>query len=525
MRKKYLLIIPFVILALASCRRSTEGITSVETTTIVSNGDTVIKKELYFDNQSKLYKSSSKEYLSTYFFNNSDIPYVSIEDYINIVPYFDQKLQKNEDNTYVLDNSLNPKKLKVDEEKDQIIMYDFGFYNIDEKQIKNDNSYYDSLDFTFFETNEDIETILDLSKYNLTIEEVDDKIVLPFHVVSNLFGTDSYIYTYYSPTKYVGYALEEGASSYSFDPLPTSNEYLEYNYNIVNFIFGELYGVGEYYKFNINNMLSKYKSRFLNTDTSFSALGDFVTSLEDCHVGFYSFSDGYNGYPSFSTSDRESHLYETYSTIEELRNVNQTYTLNSETAVIQLDEFNIEGTFSPITIRDKLNDYKNKGYKNIIFDIGLNGGGDTFALAYILGLMTNDDIVFNMTNIKNGHQSGEIFKIDINGDGSFTDNDAYDNFNYYVLASEFSYSCANEFVHYVKQNKLATVIGQQTGGGACAISPLATPSGALLQYSGLLAFIYEDNFFTEYGVEPDYLLSYEKMYNDESLLEFIESIN
>ena len=112
-----------------------------------------------------------------------------------------------------------------------------------------------------------------------------------------------------------------------------------------------------------------------------------------------------------------------------------------------------------------------------VIDVSTNGGGDTFSLAEILGLMTNDDITLESYNIRSGHVSSETFKVDANYDGNFDDNDAYD-YNYFVLSSGYSFSCANEFVNYCKKHNLAKIIGQKSGGGAFSISPAVTPFGS-----------------------------------------------
>ena len=161
--------------------------------------------------------------------------------------------------------------------------------------------------------------------------------------------------------------------------------------------------------------------------------------------------------------------------------------------------------------------------KNIIFDVTLNGGGDTFALAYILGLMTNDDIVLKMKNVKTDHEYKEIIKVDVNENSNFSDLDAYDNFNYYVLSSGFSYSCANDFVLYCNETGIAKTIGQKTGGGACSIFPFVTPCGSLIQASSLNGLYDKNNNLIEYGVDPLIQIEYGYNYDTNTLLNIINN--
>ena len=200
--------------------------------------------------------------------------------------------------------------------------------------------------------------------------------------------------------------------------------------------------------------------------------------------------------------------------------------LDSNTALLSFSKFQIDpssGTANRLALL--LNDCKTQGITNVIFDVTQNGGGDTFSLAQVLGLMTNDDITLDFYNVRTNHAINEIFKIDANFDGDFTDLDAFADFNYYILSSGYSYSCANDFIVYCKKHNLAKIIGKKSGGGACCIAPFATPTGGLIIISGLSGFKDSEGNLPEYGVDVDYEIEYENIYKKDYLIGAINSFN
>ena len=534
-RIKYLLfVIPICLLALASCRRM-EVYKPVSTTFVVDN-EVVNFKEIEFINESSAYPSSRK-YIPTYFFGNSQIPYITIEDYIGNISYYDNKLIKKDNFLYVEENENNDRKLQLIPSENKIVMHDYNFFSIDEKQIKSSLDYYKYLNLKFVEENNDYNSIIDLNNYNLEIKEVNGLALLPFHVINTIFSSESYYYVNYVGDKYYGTSYEDDTIAMTTLKnaltIAKTQEYLEYNFNIIKFVFNEFYGLYDERKTIIDN-LDSLKQNFLSGTESTEYI-NFLSSLEDCHtsnlylndffekttVSVYggrrqalenAFYEDYNAYNAFMTKYKQG-------------NNTSYYSIDSKTVLIPIFEFNVSGDSSPLNIRKILDKCKNSNIENIIFDVGLNGGGDTFALAFILGLMTDDDIVLKFTNVKNKHTSKEIFKIDANLDGSFDDNDAYDSFNYFVLSSGYSFSCANDFINYCKEKKLATVIGQKSGGGGCCVYPLVTPNGMLIQTSGLNGLYNSKGELIEFGVSPDYYVNNGSNYDVYQLINIINSVN
>ena len=112
---------------------------------------------------------------------------------------------------------------------------------------------------------------------------------------------------------------------------------------------------------------------------------------------------------------------------------------------------------------------QNPEIKNIIIDMTCNGGGDDFALTSIewltrgLGYLRFDSRLTDRVKTKNA-------QFDMNFDSKFDENDVspYTDYNFGVLTSNISFSCANAFPWFMHEHG-AMILGQKSGGGACAV--------------------------------------------------------
>ena len=529
MKKLLFLMLPLSIIALASCGAS------IKSRKIIENDNVIIEKRLQYTNESKTYKyESDKKILNTYYFNGSKIPYVNIIDLVDAIDYYEKGFIEKEKNDFYLDDSNYSKHLKLDAENDIIYAYDFDFYNIDDMEYKYLDNYQKNLYMTTNELDEDKEVIIDLSKYDLEILEEENKLVLPFHVISSLFSQNSYYYVHYYGTRYKGYSLDDGIAlvNEETDREPSyTKDYSAYQYNYLRFLFNELYGLSFYNKDNVDQLLENNKTDIIDKKTSVKGLNKLVSELSDLHTYTYGYNDFYSrDYSSFE-SEREKNALalrsklniqyaSLYCDIKDGNSLVVEYN-GTKALLISFNSFNINNSMN--IIQSNIRYYApSAGINNIIIDVSTNGGGDTFSLAEILGLMTNDDITLESYNIRSGHVSSETFKVDANYDGNFDDNDAYD-YNYFVLSSGYSFSCANEFVNYCKKHNLAKIIGQKSGGGAFSISPAVTPFGSFFFYGSLNGFRDKNGNLTEDGIDVDYELSYDDFYSSQALITAIKS--
>lgn len=175
-----------------------------------------------------------------------------------------------------------------------------------------------------------------------------------------------------------------------------------------------------------------------------------------------------------------------------------------------------------------LQDIKNKtGVEKVVIDISTNGGGTLGVMNELITLLSKDnksttyvqqdvlDVVQSMTT-----------KVDTNNDKIYDSNDVFGNdFDFYILTSEFSFSCGNAFPFYLKKHGFAKIIGQKSGGGECAVSEAYLPSGEHFYHSSNIHIgWYNDSYFEgdEPGVDVDIEIDYKDFYNLDKLQQLIK---
>lgn len=75
--------------------------------------------------------------------------------------------------------------------------------------------------------------------------------------------------------------------------------------------------------------------------------------------------------------------------------------------------------------------------------------------------------------------------------------------DFYVVIDTPSYSAANVFTAIFKDHNLGTVVGHNTGGGACAINFTTLPNNMVMVYSSNMMFLAEKDSDLDAGVTPD----------------------
>ena len=186
-------------------------------------------------------------------------------------------------------------------------------------------------------------------------------------------------------------------------------------------------------------------------------------------------------------------------------------------------------TFTAIyfTISKIIPKYSN--VKNIVFDVTINGGGYVLALAQLAALMTSDPTVIFKDTLNGG--IGEYhYEVDTNGDGVY--NASEDTFagkyNFYVLQSEFSFSCANAFPTICKNMGCAKIIGSAySGGGTCPVSYGYDALGSRFQISarhnGMLKNSNGEYIHNDDGCPADKIVDSSKWYIPSQLNSWINS--
>ena len=129
---------------------------------------------------------------------------------------------------------------------------------------------------------------------------------------------------------------------------------------------------------------------------------------------------------------------------------------------------------------------ENPSIRNILFDLSANSGGSNDMLSYMIDLMFGDN-VFRGYNVLTGQDEYAVLHSDKNLDGVFDEKDdevKYD-FNYAVLTTRSSFSCGN-LMPVLMQDHGAVLLGEPSGGGACAIQISTLTNGGEYMMSSWL---------------------------------------
>ena len=126
--------------------------------------------------------------------------------------------------------------------------------------------------------------------------------------------------------------------------------------------------------------------------------------------------------------------------------------------------------------------------KNVVINLSDNGGGDVAGLLAILGFLSEDgEVKFTDQDLIAGNYREEYYHVDTNLDGIADDNDGYGGqYDFYIMCSGNSYSCANALPYFAQQQGLAKIIGTAPGGGDCVVGYFIDAYGRCAYYSGPL---------------------------------------
>ncbi len=168
--------------------------------------------------------------------------------------------------------------------------------------------------------------------------------------------------------------------------------------------------------------------------------------------------------------------------------------------------------------------------ENVVMDLSLNGGGDTGTAEYVMALFLGQADLSTKDTLT-GAMTDAVYTIDTNLDGKFDESDtlAGKGLHLYCLESPVSFSCGNLVPNAFKASHKVTILGQESGGGSCAIHPLCTAGGSRYQVSGYRMFSVMKNgsfYDVDRGAEPDYFIGdVNRFYDRKELTEYINSLN
>ncbi len=558
------------------------------------------KKDVYgLDDKGEVAKLGNCELV---FKDNSEIPYVSLEDGVDWM-------------SQVRQTALKDKKYKFEFKKDGgnfVISNDTGAKCSINKDTQ--TFVYDDYDkFTSFST--DLQkplALLPLSEKNkaiklvsndytagkkieiglknyskLDIYEKNDKLYLPISVFNSLlFNTGSNLNLEYNGTNLFLIAgstlvdttiipvetdlakkFREGAAKEKI-----SEEYLDYYYQSLCLDFNINYGLKDKFNdFDTFVTTYDYKKNLLNTDPkqidNYTAI--ILSWLNDGHTALSNFS---NYYPFGDNKADETKMNPVKKNLDEMdaafnkakekKNIEDGLDYSGDTVFVTFKEFkpvDEDFLYTPKTSKDddlgeigaELDDlldslttantaklfnklyedltsdkYKNT-IKNIVIDLTSNDGGAADALIYSLSTLLGNVTVDSVNSLTGGH-SKQVYKADINADGTIDEKDKslYElGFKIFFLDSQYSFSSANAMPYIAKLNNPNVVtLGAKTAGGPCALRQVVTPINSVIAASSLNTLSKLENgkyVNIDDGIKADVSLTEEQMIDRQYIVENI----
>lgn len=403
-------------------------------------------------------------------------------------------------------------------------------------------------------------TTIDMGSHNLDIIYANSTVYLPVLIVSSIFLYAEFITMAFNGTNF--YITNDPSTLIVVEPSPNdfgesyyetstmketsikSQAEADHDANIFLFIIDYFYGFmenrgfkngyGAYLKEDhpdvYNNLFST------DAETAYDAYDYVILSeMGDGHSNIYGVGGFYNG--GQHTIDAQDstryttliNLLRTFSaTRNEVLGLNNAglgdkyleISSDGETAIIRFDVFltnhyapNQSDEFYESHVEDDnfslfytcFRKIKEIGtVKNVIIDVSCNSGGYSESLICDLGFIIDNPSI-NVYDTLSGGAYKAKYRTDTNANGSFEIGESPANdYEMYVLTSSFSFSCANAFPYFAKEEGVK-IMGLQSGGGQCCICSYLLPDGYPVQISYSFVLGRDENRFTnmDNGVPVD----------------------
>ncbi|QKT05658.1 S41 family peptidase [Mycoplasma sp. OR1901] len=550
-----------------------------ELTTLIKNTNEVINNK-QLNNKSNLISQSNTftnyfegynfmdENITTYNKEGEKVIYVGLRDMIyKLDGLFVNKGINIIKNDQVIEYILpNKEKIKIDLNKNTFSATSPDFWNF----VKENDSLDPNIHLDFYSSKKIVQSNSEWVEYSLDESgfdfiKLDNEVLIPLPIFNILFANPNYYNLYLNDNHIYGFDTVYNGNSDTKRKIVNlkTNQDLkdrEYNFNTLKFLMNNFYGLKDK-KFNNKkweDTLTKYqKDLILSTEivkNNFGYIDVLQNNLSDRHtvVKNFSFLNQNNSFPfteygnqniNFNNSILSSTMLFDQKQNNYSERVNDGSNIYKEgntafitTYLFDFKEGNSTFDFYKKSLKTILNDNKNleesKKIKNIVLDFTSNGGGETISLFKALSFLTNEHVKDYQINKIDNSITLKDYTVDNNENNEFLDNDSFANdFKFYILTSFNTFSAANIMAHIAKENKWATIIGNNSGGGGFSVLPTSLPDGTSLFISSVNGSYttnkkeseiksISDLVDVEEGVKPDLKINYKHYYN----LEYINNL-
>lgn len=163
----------------------------------------------------------------------------------------------------------------------------------------------------------------------------------------------------------------------------------------------------------------------------------------------------------------------------------------------------------------------NTSIKNVVLDVTANTGGLLNIVPFIAGITTPDPTMCLKDSF-----SGQViefhYETRLNGDPDLTT--LANKYNFFVLTSKYSFSCANALPTVLKGTNVK-LLGQKGAGGTCPVFRCSDACGSAFVMSGIYNIVYksESNYLdNENGVPVDIEIAEADLYDFDKIVTLIK---
>ena len=568
MKKKSLLFVILWILilcsgAFAGCARS-----------VNDNALSLTKTEYAFQNYSSEFTLPASK-MQAYFYANGNVPYMDILDFVSALDGFldteNFSASVNEKYNVLtlswLYEGIYKLYCSVNWETNEIYVNDLTFFYNTVPYGETNYAY--ALQTTDYYSSGGSSVTFHLQNYGFDILYYYGKCLIPFCVLNTLFCSYNMYNVYFNGDAFYGiYFLPSDLDSETYTAIKTSSlngtdcpsDVRTAAVNHLCFVMDHFYGLKEYK--NISSFRAQLSADVLadlmsvDPDDNIAAYAQiFHKGLDEMHtslttLSYYNEPDAWlNVLSPDVIGDHWLNFYSVYTELYLAResrwedSAPPVVRFSDDTAIITLDQF-VTGTQEQIyngnAIRDDAWQYdsffymrkamediaSHGGINNIVLDITFNGGGNLGAMERVLGYLTDSALPISVGDTLSGAASVEYVAVDTDLDEDFTDKDSFDTYEWFVMTSPYTFSAANTFASVCQSTGIATIIGEQSGGGMCSVMPVILADGTALQMSSntCMQSVSVQNGNTAFhdiegGITPDRVLERSYFYTDDAYLD------
>jgi hypothetical protein len=469
-----------------------------------------------FVGTSEEYVVADQEDIPVYYLNDGALPYIDIRTFIGMVdgalesdiltstPEGDDVLVIEYETEWEdLDGTIyeDTHTATIDFTENTFTVNNFDFFG--NYVASTESDYGEGLIDTAYTFSSGEEVTIPLGFYNFDIfvydDGTEDNYLMPLSVVNLLVLNSIYYDVYYNGDQLYGidtFNISGGeeadlaaqelvrTSSYNEETMPDDVKFATYNFLALTMDY--FYGLRDTYE--VDTFYEELAARAealidSPTDTGvYSNVFSAAYAMDDLHTshvftGFYEEPydmtlylndlgpgtiDYYEGY--WDMEEKIEAKYGSEDNIPELRLLD-----DDKTAVIYISGFSIDSPDEFKAVMDTLP----TTVENVVIDLSNNGGGNLGAVLRIFGYMTEEPILYHSKNPADGATE------------TYTMESSYDAYEYewYILSSSVTFSAANFMVAMAKELGFATILGQDSSGGASSIGTILLPDGSCLLVS------------------------------------------